>query len=297
MNATRLLVFGALGAAAAWAQDAKPRPEFEVASIKAAPPYNVMSGAKMTIGLHIDGAQVHISDLTLKDYIRIAYQVPLQQIVAPEWASTPRWDIDAKLPAGSSRADVPGMLQSLLEDRFQLKYHRESKEFEVYGLVVAKGGPKLTESPADPAADGENPAKAALNVNVEGGPRGTTVRYSKDSYFTMANNKIECKKLDMTRFADLLGRFVDMPVVDMTDLKGSYDFDLQLTPEDFLAANIHSAIAAGISLPPEALRMAESANNDSLYAALQAQGLKLEKRRAPLQVLVVDSVAKTPIEN
>jgi uncharacterized protein (TIGR03435 family) len=77
----------------------------------------------------------------------------------------------------------------------------------------------------------------------------------------------------MTHLADLLGRLVDLPVVDMTGLKGSYDFVLQMTPEDYRTAMIRSAIAAGVALPPEFARLADGAANDSLFAALQAQGL------------------------
>jgi uncharacterized protein (TIGR03435 family) len=187
------MVFAILAPAAVYAQAAMPRPEFEVASIKPAPPYDVMSGARMNIGVHIDGAQVHLSYLSLKDYIRMAYNVKLQEIVAPDWVATERYDIDAKLPAGASRDDVPAMLQTLLESRFQLKYHHESREFQVYGLVAAKGGPKLKEVQPDPASDGGDPAKAATNVTADGGPQGTTVRYGPGSYFTMADNKVKRK--------------------------------------------------------------------------------------------------------
>jgi uncharacterized protein (TIGR03435 family) len=97
--------------------------------------------------------------------------------------------------------------------------------------------------------------------------------------------------------APMLSAFMDRPVVDMTDLKGNYDFVLELSPEDFRAMGIRSAIAAGVALPPQAIQMAEAASGDSLTNALQKVGLKLDSRKAPLEVLVIDHAEKTPSEN
>ena len=101
----------------------------------------------------------------------------------------------------------------------------------------------------------------------------------------------------MTRFADTLARFMDRPVIDMTELKGNYDIKLEFTPEDYTAMLIRSAIAAGVALPPQALKALEFSSGDSLTSALQTVGLKLDSRKAPLPVLVIDRVEKTPTEN
>jgi uncharacterized protein (TIGR03435 family) len=95
----------------------------------------------------------------------------------------------------------------------------------------------------------------------------------------------------------MLTRFNDKPVVDMTGLTGTYDISLTFSPEDYQAMLIRSAIYAGVTLPPQALRALEGVSGDTLFAALQTVGLKLESRKAPLEVLVVDSVSKTPTEN
>src|SRR4029434_3427687 len=79
-----------------------------------------------------------------------------------------RFDIHAKLPAGAKREEVAEMLQTLLEQRFQLKMHRPQKEFSVYGVVVAKSGLKLKESPLDPETEGEA-GKGTVNVTATGG--------------------------------------------------------------------------------------------------------------------------------
>lgn len=247
----------------------------------------------MNIGVHIDGAQVHISYLSLKDYIASAFKVKLHQIIGPDWLGTERYNIDATLPAGSTRDDFPAMLQSLLEQRFELKYHRETRDLPAYVLTtVAKGGLKL--KPVE--TDGAEPPKAT-EVTASGGASGTTVSYGNGSYFTLADDKVEGRKLTMQLLADLLARFVDLPVVNQTGVDGAYNFTLQMTPEDYRAVLIHSAIAAGVVLPPQALQMVEGNTMDSLFSALQADGLHLEKRKAPIQVLVVDSALKTPAEN
>ena len=123
------------------------------------------------------------------------------------------------------------------------------------------------------------------------------VDLGRGSHFTFANDRLEAAKLSMTGLADTLARFVDRPVVDMTELKGNYDFTLELSPEDFRNMRIRSAVAAGVSLPPEALRLLDGATDESLFAALQTLGLKLETRKAPLEVLVIDHAEKSPAEN
>jgi uncharacterized protein (TIGR03435 family) len=97
--------------------------------------------------------------------------------------------------------------------------------------------------------------------------------------------------------AATLERFVDRPIVDMTDLKGAYDITLEVTQEDYRAMLIHAAVAAGVSLPPEALRFLDGASVPSLFEAVQKVGLKLDARKAPLDMIVVDDARKTPTEN
>jgi uncharacterized protein (TIGR03435 family) len=294
MNTMLRLIPAVLASAAAVAQTAPPRPEFEVAAIK---PSVQPAMTQVRAGVQMDGAQIHCTYLSLKDYIRIAYKVKDHQISGPDWLASERFDVAAKLPAGATREQVPEMFKALLEDRFQVKVHRDTREFPVYGLVVAKGGLKMKESPADQPTDGADAAKAPVNITATGGPGGTTLDFGRGSSFSMGNNKFAARKLTMINLADTLGRFVDRPVVDMTELKGGYDFTLDFSPEDYRAMLIRSAIAAGVSLPPEALRALDGASGDSLFAALQGLGLKLETRKAPLDLLVFDQGLKTPTEN
>jgi len=271
---------------------AKPaRPEFEVASIKPSPQQAPNQAA---VGIHIDGAQFRSSFFALKDYLGVAYRVRTNQITAPDWASTDKFDIAAKIPAGVNTDQIPEMLQALLEDRFQLKAHRETKEFPVYALVPAKGGLKIAALPPDPDDAAPN---RAFDVSASGSAAGVTINFGKGSSFSLGNNKFSIQKLTLAEFANSLSRFADRTVVDMTHAPGKYTFEVEMTPEDYRAMLIRSAINAGITLPPQALQLLEGQSGESLFMALQNIGLKVEARKAPLEVLIVDRATKAPTEN
>ena|ERR1017187_1006715 len=274
---------------------ATPHAEFEVASIRPSAPLG--GGSQVNVGIHVDGAMVSCMAFSVKDYMVMAYQVKFYQIMGPEWIAGDRFDITAKLPEGATRSQVPAMLQTLLADRFEMKMHRENKELPVYTLVVGKGGSKMKESTLEEEIVEGPGGRGAVNVAASGGRGGVALSFGRGSSFMFADNKIVATKLTMASFVDTLVRFLDRPVVDATELKGNYDFELTFTPEDFRAMQIRSAIAAGVVLPPEALRLLEVGAGDSLFSAVQAVGLKLESRKAPIEVLVVDSVLKTPTAN
>jgi uncharacterized protein (TIGR03435 family) len=280
-----LFASGAL-CAAAFAQP-PARSEFEVASIKPSPAQMPNQAA---IGLHVDGAQLRCNFLPLNEYIRMAYRLKDNQLSGPDWIETTRFDIAAKIPEGAPRDKVLDMLQSMLEDRFGLKYHRETKELPVYALVQAKGGFKLQPLPAEPEP-------TAVDVSASGGPQGVTVSFGNGSSFSLGNNKFTVKKLSLEQFVAALSRFTDRQMVDQTSVPGKFDFSVDMTPEDYRALLIRSAIKAGVTLPPEAMRLLDGVSGESLFLALQNVGLKVEARKAPIDVLVVDQVARMPKEN
>ncbi|MBZ5578075.1 MAG: TIGR03435 family protein [Acidobacteriia bacterium] len=285
---------GLLGVAASVVligQTAPARPEFEVASIKASPPGAINT---VNVGIHIDGSQVRCGSLSIKDYLGIAYRLKNYQISGPEWIASERFDINARLPAGSVGKEIPEMLQALFEQRFQMKTHGESKDLPVYGLIVGKSGVKMQEAPPDPPS--ENPG-GGVNVSASGQANGVNINYGNGSSFAFGNNRLEGRKLSATLLADTLARFADRPVIDLTKLTANYDFVLEFTPEDYRAMMIRSAIAAGVTLPPQALQLAEAASLDSLFNAVEKLGLKLEARKAPVDTLVIDRMEKTPTEN
>jgi uncharacterized protein (TIGR03435 family) len=290
MKVIRCLVPPLLFLGSAFAQAPAPRQEFEVISVK--PTILVPGANSIKLGFHIDGAQVHLSYSSIGDVIRMAYKLKNYQIIGSDLESQ-RYDVDAKLPAGSSKEQVPDMLQSLLADRFHLKFHNETRELPVYALGVAPGA-KLKDL-ADNSEEVD--AKAPVEVTAFGGPGGVGANLPGGGSYAFGDNKFSGKKLTMVYLADILSRFMDRPVVDMTGLKGKYDVTVQLTDDDYRAMLIRAAVAAGVSLPPEAMRLLQGATDSSLYAGLHANGLKLEARKAPLPVLVVDSVLKTPTGN
>jgi len=278
--------------AVAYAQT-PPRPDFEVASVKPSP----TDFDAVNVGVHVDGAQIHISSFSLADYIRVAYRVKMYQVSGPDWLGD-RFNVDAKLPEGVPQDQIPEMLQSLLASRFEMKFHRETKDFPVYALTVASGGIKLKESEPEKQEDDPNGVKGgAVDVKASGGRGGVSVNYGRGSFFSFANNKLEGKKLTMANLVDTLARFMDRPVVDKTGLTGIYDFSFELTAEDYRAMLIQSAVASGVHLPPEALRLLEGASDNSLHQALHNAGLKLENTKAPMEVIVVDHILKAPLAN
>ncbi len=273
-------------------------PQFEVASVR---PSAISDAREVSVGVHIDGAQVRAVALTLKEYVGIAYRMKVSQISGPDWIGSERYDISATLPQGTTEAQIPEMLQALLVDRFQLKSHQEKKEFPVFALLPGKLVPgsaplKLKEEPATPDDEKDEP-KGAVNVQGGGSRAGVALNLGHGASFTFANDSFTATKMTMSQVAGNLERFAGRPIIDMTALKGRYDFTINFTPEDYRAMLIRSAVAAGVSVPPQALRALEGASDSALGDALEQVGLKLEARKAPLDVVVVDSATRTPAAN
>src|SRR6185295_9333123 len=147
--------FAFLTAFAAFGQSPKnpdaKRLEFEVASIRPSPPPG--TSGNVSVGIRFDGAQMRVSQFSIKDYLAIAYNLKDYQVIAPDWVRGARFEINAKIPEGADRDKIPEMLQSLLAERFEVKFHREKRDFPVYVLTAAKGGVKLKEIPKDAEAE------------------------------------------------------------------------------------------------------------------------------------------------
>jgi uncharacterized protein (TIGR03435 family) len=138
-----------ISASAVIAQTAK-NPSFEVVAIKSvpAPTENPRDGARQ-VAFKVDGAQVEIRGFAAISIIARAFRVPLQRVVAPEFARSQYFEIRAALPAGASPDQVPEMLQSMLVERFNLGYHREVRDYTLDVISVGKGGMKLRRLPDD----------------------------------------------------------------------------------------------------------------------------------------------------
>jgi uncharacterized protein (TIGR03435 family) len=270
-------------------------PQFEVASLRLFAP----APGQVAAGLHFDGAQVRGVGLSLRDYLATAYRFKATLISGPDWTATERYDISATLPGGSTKAQVPEMLQALLADRFEVKLHKEKKELPIYALVLAKGPPKLKELPPDPNEDKVNdePVGMANVATIAAVGNGVSVTYARGASFSVGNNRIEVTKLPLWVFCRNLERYSDRQIVDMTGLTGSYNFVVNVTPEDYMAMLIRSAVLRGQNIMPEAQRLLDATPSSALSDALEQVGLKLEARKAPLDILVIDSALKTPTSN
>lgn len=286
---------------------------FEVASIKPAAPQQT---GIMRVMMNADAGMIRYINVSLKDVIRTAYRVKDFQIDGPDWLSSTRFDIVAKFPAGATRDQVPEMLQSLLTERFKLTFHRDTKEHGIYALVVGKNGAKLkpadVQKPGDPpppASPGPNAGSAlgagsgpggdgARSVGAGGamGPGGSPPRGGAMMMMDPSGMHLKMNAATLASLSDALSRFTERPVVDMTDIKGQYDFDLVFAPE-----SMRDMPRGGPMPPPGAERPAGAEapqeQGASIFEAIQRYGLKLEPRKAPLETLTIDHIEKTPTEN
>jgi uncharacterized protein (TIGR03435 family) len=324
-----LLVIGAAygqAPAPAAAPADKPKFQFEVASIKPAPPLNpqaIMAG-KSKIGMSIEQSRVDIGSLGVGDLIQVAYKIKPHQITLLDWMKDPmsvqRFDIVAKMPEGATKDDVPQMLQALLAERFGLQMHKETREGPVMNLVVGKGGAKLKPSVKEKeAAEPPKEAKGTNSINFGGGTmkqNGNSMEVTvKDQPGKMKMNMSEGKmhytitECTTDRFAEMLTQFVGQQVNNQTGLKGEYDIEFEMSMADMLAM----AQKAGVAVPPEAARAlsggaaadpsrpgdaaSDPAANGGVVASLQQLGLKLDKGKGQVDHWVIDKVEKAPTEN
>jgi len=326
-----------LTAAAAFAQT---KPAFEVATIKPSPPMDpaklaaaMQAGGRLPIGANIDALRAEYLYLDLKSLLTYAYGVKPYQITGPDWMSTTRFDIVAKMPEGSKKDDAPKMLQSLLEERFKLTVHRTSAEHPVLALVAGKGGPKLKASAEKPVAIDESaPLKPGeLKMDGSDGPVRVKVDMTTGSSVIDMGLKgkmayrlvpatqtfhIDFSMTTMAGFADMItqlfaqiGGTGGRQVVDMTGIEGNYDASIELSLMELIAM----ARAAGADIPTGGPAGAPGGaggrggnipvasdpggGGTSLADAVQSMGLKLESRKAMVDQLIVDHIEKTPTEN
>ena len=314
----------AFGQAAATA--AGDSPTFEVASVKPAEPQTTgMIRVRMSGGPgSADPGQLMYSNVSLKNVLTTAYAVKGYQINGPKWLDSERFDIVAKIPKGATKEQFQLMLQNLLAERFKLTLHHETKELPVYALVVGKGGPKMKESveddatapgaagtggpsaaappppPPPPGSDGAGPIR--LKVGADGMPQLPANTGKNNMMMMMTNGRMRlvASHRPVAALTEMLANQLGRPVVDATELKANYDFNLDFAPEGMSGP-------MGIMPPPPPdggpggggpMVSASDPGGPSIFTALQEQlGLKLEQRKAPVDMLVIDRLEKVPTEN
>jgi len=269
-------------------------PAFEAASVRISEPITpeLVRSGRLQIGVSLDSNRVRISKLSLGDLIRFAYQIKSYQFSGPEWTNSARYDIQATLPEGAKRAQVPAMLQTLLTERFRLAIHREPREMTVLALVVAKGGHRLEPS-SPPEMNGQPQIRGGATVadgaTVRSGPGGE----SRVTPGSNGNVHIETAHMNLAAFADLLNGYTERPVVDMTGIGGTWAMQIDVSGEELRNARR----AAGAAIPPPPADAVSDPAGVSLTSSLARLGLKLETRKAPIEVIVVDHADKVPTEN
>jgi uncharacterized protein (TIGR03435 family) len=316
----KFLLITPLAAVAAFAQPSAAPPAFEVATIKPAEPITpqMMQAGKMHVGMNIDKQRVDIGYMSLADLLVTAYKVKPYQIEGPAWIKAQRFDVLATMPEGATKDDVPVMLQGLLHDRFKVEFHRDKKDHSVMALVVAKGGARMKEAEPDPATpleerplakgetqfgQGDNAVRMKQDAN---GTSGTAenAKVGKMKYNVSADGiiHIEYGKVDMGSLADGLSQFVGTPVLDMTELKSKYQVAIEFSMKDAMeiARRNGVEIPQGAGAPPggaSATPDASDPGSSSMLSAIAKLGLKLESRKAPIEMIVVDAALKMPTEN
>jgi uncharacterized protein (TIGR03435 family) len=233
-------------------------PGFEVATIK---PSNPDTPGKQFMA---KGRQFITINTTLNDMITFAYGLQTRQVTGgPAWMASEKYDLDGKADGPDQPTDLQwkDMIKKLLADRFKLTYHHEMKELPVFVLTVAKGGPKLTKSEADPS-----------------GLPGIGFR---------GFGNMPVSNASMADFAAMMqGMVLDRPMLDRTGLTDRFDFVLKWTPDDSQFASLRPP---GGKLPGND---GPNAPPDLLTAVQEELGLKLESTKAPVEVMVIDRVER-----
>jgi uncharacterized protein (TIGR03435 family) len=183
-------------------------PDWEVVSVKARDPNDTSNSQSM----NMQGRRFVIVNRPVEGMLLFAYGIHKKQLAgAPGWISTERWDVQGvpDVPGHPSLKQTQSLIRKLLEERFGLKVHRETRELAVYAITVAKGGEKMARSTGDPnGAPDENES-------------------SNGSVVTMRMTNVS-----MGDFAPDLGYFLGRPAVDQTGLAGRYDFQLKWTSDE-----------------------------------------------------------------
>ncbi|MEO8098344.1 MAG: TIGR03435 family protein [Acidobacteriota bacterium] len=236
-------------------------PKFEVATIKPSPPNQTACGMNPAPG----GERYVAACLPLRMVIWVAHWVkPTQVIGGPAWLDTDAYDIVGLASRPSNIDELHLMMQSLLTDRFGLRFHHETKEMPVYVLTLDRNGPKNLKQ--------QEPANGS-DLKID---------YERDGL----RRKWNAKFAPIAFFAWRLSQFMDRPIIDQTGLKGNYTFDLAFSDEPPLRA------LGNTDAPPSV-----EATGATIFEALRDQlGLKLERRTGPVDVIVIDQ-AQRPTEN
>ena len=252
-----------IAAGAAWgqapSQTQAARLEFDVASLKPV----VLDGADTymaNLGTYRNGVLAQ-TNTTLAECLRFAYEITSDDLLSgPDWIKNKsvRFDILAKTAPATARSEALLMLRTLLEERFKLVLRREPRVLSYYALTAPNGEHKMKPA-QDPPVEGE---------------------------VILWQGRFRHNRMTMLMLAAMIARYMHIPVLDQTAIPGAFEVKLDWTRDNSLPTAAPDAGASALVDGP------------SIFEAVQKQlGLKLEKRKGPVDVLVVDHTEKTPLAN
>ena len=272
-------------------------PTFEVASIKLSSLKDVTASAGMRPRFQggpgtSDPGRLRLAPTSLRTLIEWAWNVNDFALVIPSSVNDLIYSIDAVVPPNASRQDCYRMLQHLLIERLKLEVHHEARMGTIYELVVAKDGSKLRDAEPPPAGE-----PVALEPSMRPNLSVSTVR-DKDGHPQLPPGRPGATRIYMLgggfRFlgrmqtsadiASTLESHIGRPVIDKTGLKGVYDYTFDVAADSTVQINTQAAPA-------------ETDLGDIFGAVVRKLGLKLERKKGPVDVLVVDRFSKTPTPN
>ena len=285
------LAIGLLDGVIVQAQTVSPAMTFEVASVRPAPPPDGRTPARRSSGVpgpNNNDPGRFSARLSLLNLVLIAYDIPLYRLSEESDLGLMRLDVDARMPVDTTREQFNVMLQNLLADRLGLKTHWASRQIDMYALVLAKGGPKLKVATPDlpQASNGSSEDGNPDRVGPTGFPippagNGRWRGAAPGGRIGLRGHNETAADLAMAIGPGALGA----PLMDATGLTGTYDYTL------FWSTTATDAERRGTPIT-------DDSDGPSLFDAVQDQlGLKVEKRRGPVQMLVGDHVEKKPTEN
>ena len=270
MRAVSLVGSLVLITGASFAQSSGEQPAFDAASVKRSNPESTAMANNCHGGPGTsDPGLLTCTNSALAQLITEAYSLKFYELVSPEWVlqggGAEGYDVVARIPAGTTREQYRLMLQRLLTERFHLAVHHETKDMPGYVLLLGKGGPKVTPSATAP-------------------PPGARVPMT----YVNAHIRVSLPHSPITSFVSFLTTQLWVPIADETGLRGDYDITLDFMPTDEWRAKVNWPATAATEADPVPI----------LFVAIEEQlGLKLEKRRVPATVLVVDHADKVPVDN
>ena len=270
----RLIVFLVALVSALVMGQAPPKEEFEVVAIRPfAPDSNGGFPLRTKGGPGTDDpTRMTFTNYSIQNLLVMAYSLKGYQLTAPAWLNEKeaRFNIEARVRAGATKEQANKMIQNLLADRFELTLHRETKEMPLYELLVGKDGPKLKEA--------------------SNGPGG----------FPVMNNVVMRRTgteriIGHAQTMDALADRLSAPtyglglVIDKTGLTGVYDFQLEFAASDSMLASLRQRGVLDADTPP--------AFPEFAIAIQQQLGLRVERKKGSIEILVIDHCEKQPTEN